>query len=50
MDLTELAPEQCTRLQGTVNELVVKIAHPDYRLEEGCEVRCFEQGAHPQSV
>jgi hypothetical protein len=29
MDLSDLTPEQRTRLEGTVNDLVVKIAHPD---------------------
>jgi hypothetical protein len=29
MDLTELTPEQRTRLEGAVNELVVKVSHAD---------------------
>jgi hypothetical protein len=29
MDLTELTPEQRQRLAGAVNELVVRVAHPD---------------------
>jgi hypothetical protein len=29
MDLTDLTPEQRTRLEGIVNDLVVKITHPD---------------------
>jgi hypothetical protein len=36
MDLTELTPEQRTRLESAVNELVVKVAHPD--LAEGWDV------------
>ncbi|HEX2276421.1 MAG TPA: hypothetical protein VHN13_04745 [Candidatus Tectomicrobia bacterium] len=36
MDLTELTPEQRTRLAGAVNERVVKVAHPD--LAEGWDV------------
>ena len=36
MDLAELTPEQRTRLEGAVNELVVKVAHPD--LAEGWDV------------
>jgi hypothetical protein len=30
MDLTDLASEQRARLQDTVNELVVKVSHPDF--------------------
>jgi hypothetical protein len=29
MDLRELTPEQRSRLEGAVNELVVKVDHPD---------------------
>jgi hypothetical protein len=36
MDLTELTPEQRTRLESAVNELVVKVTHPD--LAEGWDV------------
>jgi hypothetical protein len=36
MDLTDLTPEQRTRLQAAVHELVVKISHPD--VAEGWDV------------
>jgi hypothetical protein len=36
MELTELTPEQRTRLADAVNELVVKVGHPD--LAEGWDV------------
>ncbi len=36
MDLTELTPEQRTRLEGAVHELVVKVSHPD--VAEGWDV------------
>jgi hypothetical protein len=29
MDLAELTPEQRSRLEGAVNELVIKVDHPD---------------------
>jgi hypothetical protein len=36
MELTELTPEQRTRLEGAVHELVVKVSHPD--LAEGWDL------------
>jgi hypothetical protein len=36
MDLTDLTPEQRTRLEAAVHELVVKISHPD--VAEGWDV------------
>jgi hypothetical protein len=36
MDLTELTPEQRTRLEAAVNDLVVKVWHPD--VPEGWDI------------
>jgi hypothetical protein len=52
MDLTELTPDQRTRLEGAVNELVVKLSHADFA--QGWDIWWREDyerfvAAHPEA-